>query len=56
MSARSAYQELLSVFAAEWQAGQVSDLKAGLRRVDRDTDARLQQAARERQRVERHAA
>jgi multiple sugar transport system substrate-binding protein len=52
----SAYQELLPVFAAEWQAGQVSDLKAGLRRVDQDTDARLQQSARERQRLERHAA
>jgi multiple sugar transport system substrate-binding protein len=52
----SAYQQLLSIFAAEWQAGQISDLMAGLRRVDRDTDARFQQAARERQGTQRHAA
>jgi diguanylate cyclase (GGDEF)-like protein/PAS domain S-box-containing protein len=50
-AAGSAYQELLAIFAAEWQAGQVTDLREGLRTVDRDIDAQLLQATRENQRV-----
>jgi diguanylate cyclase (GGDEF)-like protein/PAS domain S-box-containing protein len=50
-AAGSAYQELLAIFAAEWQAGQVADLRQGLRTVERDIDAQLLQATRENQRV-----
>ncbi len=50
-AAGSAYQELLAIFAAEWQAGQVADLREGLRAVDRDIDAQLVQATREHQRI-----
>jgi diguanylate cyclase (GGDEF)-like protein/PAS domain S-box-containing protein len=50
-AAGSAYQELLTIFAAEWQAGQVTDLREGLRAVDRDIDAQLLQVTRENQRV-----
>jgi multiple sugar transport system substrate-binding protein len=50
-SAGSAYQELLAIFAAEWQAGQVPDLREGLRTVDRNIDAQLVQATREHHRI-----
>jgi len=55
-AAGSAYQELLAIFAAEWQAGQVADLHEALRAVDRDIDAQLVQAIREHQRIQRSAA
>ena len=46
----SAYQDLLAIFSAEWQAGQVTDLESGLRMVDRNTDAHIEKAVRARRR------
>ena len=56
MGVGSAYQGVLSVFAANWQAGQVADLADGLRAVDRDIDAHVAQATRERRTSQRIAA
>ncbi|TMD29148.1 MAG: extracellular solute-binding protein, partial [Chloroflexi bacterium] len=56
MGVGSAYQGVLSVFAANWQAGQVADLADGLRAVDRDIDAHVAQATRERRTSRRIAA
>jgi diguanylate cyclase (GGDEF)-like protein/PAS domain S-box-containing protein len=42
------YQDVVLTFLEEWQAGTASDLHAGLRAVDRQIDAQLRQASRER--------
>jgi hypothetical protein len=42
------YQDVVLTFLEEWQAGTASDLLAGLRAVDRQIDAQLRQASRER--------
>jgi len=44
----SQYQDVVLTFVEEWQAGTATDLLAGLRAVDRQIDAQLRQAARER--------
>ena len=38
------YQQLMQSFLAEWQAGKVDDLAAGLADVDKQIDAQLEQA------------
>ena len=42
------YQAVVETFLNEWQSGAASDLLAGLRAVDRQIDAQLEQAARPR--------
>jgi multiple sugar transport system substrate-binding protein len=44
--AGAAYQTLIQNFALKWQAGHVSDLQAGLRNLDDQIDAQLEQAKR----------
>jgi len=38
------YQDLIQAFAVKWQAGHVSDLRAGLKDLDKQIDAQLAQA------------
>jgi multiple sugar transport system substrate-binding protein len=40
----AAYQELAASFAAKWQAGRVKDLRAGLKKLDKQIDAQRKQA------------
>ena len=42
------YQTIFATFLEEWQSGAASDLLAGLRAVDRQIDALLEQATRDR--------
>jgi diguanylate cyclase (GGDEF)-like protein/PAS domain S-box-containing protein len=55
-SAGSTYEGILTAFALRWQAGQVADLQAGLREVDRDIDTLLRRATAGIKRLERPAA
>ena len=50
------YQAIVETFIEEWQSGAASDLLAGLRAVDRQIDALLEQAARPRRGVATAAA
>ena len=55
-AAGSTYEGVLNAFALRWQAGEVADLQAGLREVDRDIDTLLRRAAAGIKRQERPAA
>jgi multiple sugar transport system substrate-binding protein len=44
------YQTVFATFLDEWQSGAASDLPAGLRAVDRQIDALLEQATRDQRR------
>ena len=46
------YQTVFATFLDEWQSGAASDLLAGLRAVDRQIDALLEQANREPRKAE----
>jgi multiple sugar transport system substrate-binding protein len=43
-AAGNAYGTLIQAFAVKWQAGHVSDLSAGLKKLDKQIDAQLKQA------------
>ena len=43
-AAGTEYEGVLTAFAMRWQAGEVDDLQAGLREVDREIDTLLRRA------------
>jgi diguanylate cyclase (GGDEF)-like protein/PAS domain S-box-containing protein len=55
-AAGTEYEGVLAAFAMKWQAGEVADLKAGLREVDREIDTLLRRATAGIKRLERPAA
>ena len=55
-AAGSTYEGILTAFAIRWQAGEVADLHAGLREVDRDIDTLVRRATAGIKRADRPAA